>query len=440
MEVSLMEILNAREARAQRQKELLAQYGKPLICFTMNIAGPEKVSPLILAGFSLGQELLTAQLAGIPLLLEDDRTGNTGCELFLVVDADPVHLKALTVQIEDASPLGRLFDMDVLTPGGAKVSRAEMGLPERRCLICGEPAYACSRSRAHPLAQLREKTEQILTEALHQEKAEKIAALAQKALLFEVCTTPKPGLVDRRNSGSHKDMDIYTFMASTAALQPYFARCAIVGLTENEPQTAFEKLRFHGRLAEAAMLRATGGVNTHKGAIFTLGLLCCAAAREDGDIAALLARCAAMTQGLISRDMAGITAETARTNGQKLYAQYGITGIRGEAEAGFPTIKEVGLPTLKKALAEGCSQDEAGALTLLAILAAADDTNLIARSNRETQLAVRREIADLLAGDPHPSASALEALDDQFIRDNLSPGGSADLLAACWFLHFLQGT
>ena len=438
MEVSLMDILNARDARVRRQRELLAQYGRPLICFTMNIAGPEKVSPLILDGFSLGRELLAAQLADLPILHEEDRTGPSGCELFLVVDADPTQIKKIAVQIEDAFPVGRLFDMDVLNPQGAKLSRTEIGQPERRCLICDQPAYLCSRSRAHTVTQLQEKTRVLLTDALNEQKAKHISSLAQKALLYEVCVTPKPGLVDRSNSGSHTDMDIFTFMASTAALGAYFEACAMVGLMEPDAEIAFGKLRFQGRLADRAMLGATGGVNTHKGAIFTLGLLCCAAATEGTDTAAILSRCAAMTKGLAARDLSRITEETARTNGQKLYARYGITGIRGEAESGFPTVAHVGLPTLEKSLAEGLSNDDAGALTLLAILAAGDDTNLIARSNRETQLRIRQEIDAFLKTEPHPGMDAIADLDKAFIRQNLSPGGSADLLAATWFLHFLK--
>lgn len=438
MEVSLMDILNARDARAQRQRELLSRFQKPLICFTMNIAGPEKINPLILEGFALGRELLDAQLAGFPILLEEDRTANTGCEVILVVNGDPTHLKRITTRIEDTFPLGRLFDMDVLAPDGRKLSRKDLGIKERACLICDNPAYLCSRSRAHSVSQLQEKTQQLLTHALREKKAKTIAALAQKALLYEVCTTPKPGLVDRRNSGSHRDMDIFTFMSSTAALGPYFERCALVGLTEAEPLSAFAQLRFHGRLADKAMLQATRGVNTHKGAIFTLGLLCCAAATAGRDTHTILTRCSEMTQGLVARDLADVTEETACTNGQKLYAQYGITGIRGEAEAGFPTIAKVGLPTLEKALEAGHSADIAGALTLLAILAAADDTNLIARSSREAQLHIRSEIRSLLQQEIREET--LLELDRRFIKDNLSPGGSADLLAACWFLHFLKET
>lgn len=441
MEVTLLEVLDARERRVQRQKALLEAYKKPLICFTMNIAGPVKKSALIEAGFDWGKEILTAQLAGIPILHLEEITANTGCEAFLIADAAPETLKALTCEIEDSLPIGRLFDMDVLTTDCRKLSRQELGLPQRTCLICGNPAYLCSRSRAHSVAQLQEKTTQILTQALSAREAKRIAALAQKALLYEVCVTPKPGLVDRLNSGSHRDMDIFTFMASTASLGNYFEACAKIGMTEEDPTETFRKLRFQGRLGEQEMRRATGNVNTHKGAIFTLGLLCAAAGsipKESRSPEALLSRCAAFTHGLTARDFAGLTEDTAITNGQKLFLHHGITGIRGEAEAGFPTVAKVGLPVLEEGLAMGLSEDAAGGRALLAILAAAEDTNLIARSDRETGLRVRDEVNTLLEQTPCPGKDVLSQLDEAFIADNLSPGGSADLLAASWFLHFLK--
>lgn len=441
MEVTLPEILDARERRVQRQRELLHIYNKPLICFTMNIAGPVKTSPLIEEGFAWGKELLTAQLAGIPILHFEDRNANTGCEAFFVADAGPDTLKALTAEIEDELPIGRLFDLDVLTADGQKLSRQDLGLSQRTCLLCGKPAYLCSRSRAHSVAELQEKTTQILTEALSSKDAGYIAVLAQRALLFEVCITPKPGLVDRQNSGSHKDMDIFTFLSSTATLGAYFEDCARIGMETAVPEEAFRRLRFRGRLAEQEMLRATGGVNTHKGAIFSLGLLCAAAGslpKKVRSSEAILSRCAALTEGLTSRDFAGLTNENAVSNGQKLYVHHGITGIRGEAEAGFPTVLHVGLPVLKEGLHQGLTLNDAGCASLLAILSAADDTNLIARSSREVGLRIREEIRNLLMHEPFPVRDTLNKLDSAFIAANLSPGGSADLLAASLFLLFMD--
>lgn len=445
-EVSLLEMLDARERRVHHQQELLAQYQKPLVCFTMNIAGPVKDSPLIRRGFARGQQLLRQQFlrAKLTPLHTDAACSPTGCEAFYVLDADPLAIKKFTTDIEDATPLGRLFDMDVLRPNGIKVDREELHLEGRRCLICGGPAKACSSRRIHTVAELQAKTTAILTETLDAWDAATAAQQAVRALLYEVTTTPKPGLVDRRNSGSHTDMDSFTFMSSAASLYPYFEACAKAGratMDRPAPET-FAALRPLGCEAEGEMLDATHGINTHKGAIFSIGITCAALGRLDRslwkDSARVLAEVSAMTKGLTAQDFAGVTAETAVTAGQKLYVQYGITGVRGQVEAGLPAVLEHGLPALEQGLAQGYDINRAGCGALLAILAHSTDTNIIARSSRERQLALVDELNALLAQTPYPDEALLAALDDRFIAEHLSPGGSADLLALTYLLHFFR--
>ena len=433
--VTLPEILEARERRVQRQTELLSRYQTALICFTMNIAGPVKLDASIERGFRMGCRELDRQLrrANISVLHRELLTEDTGCEAYYAADASAETLKLLTVELEEGTPLGRLFDMDVLTPDGIKLERTG----ERGCLICGKPGRACVRSRAHSVEELQAKTQQILRDALDAEDRETVAELAQRALLYEVCVTPKPGLVDRNNAGSHRDMDIYTFMTSAAALRPYFSACAKIGreTAQQLPESTFSALRLPGKLAENAMLEATNGVNTHKGAIFTMGVLCGALGRLEREQwhnpEMVLQQCAAMTAGLIAQDFAGVTEENARTAGEKLYACHGITGIRGQMEAGLPAVLQHGLPALEACLELGASEDEAGAAALLALIAATEDTNLIARGGLEGV----RWAADIVKKNQD-----LRLLDEYFMQRNLSPGGCADLLAVCWLLHFLRET
>lgn len=445
-EVSLLDMLDARERRVHHQQELLEQYHKPLICFTMNIAGPIKDSPLIRRGFARGQQLLRQQFfrAKLSPLHTDAHCEATGCEAFYVLDADPMAIKKFTTDIEDATPLGRLFDMDVLRPDGTKVDREELSLSGRRCLICGGPAKVCSSRRIHTVAELQAKTTEILTDTMDTWDAATAAQQAVRALLYEVTTTPKPGLVDRRNSGSHTDMDSFTFMSSAAALYPYFEACARVGretMDRPAPET-FAALRPLGCEAEGEMLDATNGVNTHKGAVFSIGITCAALGRLDralwADPARVLAEVSAMTKGLAAQDFMGVTAENAATAGQKLYVQYGITGVRGQVEAGLPVVLHHGLPVLENGLKLGYDINRAGCAALLEILVHSTDTNMIARSSRERQLAWVARVKELLAQTPYPDEAALVALDDRFIAENLSPGGSADLLALTYLLHFFK--
>ena len=444
MEVSLLEMLEARERRAIRQKVLLSAYGKTMICFTMNIAGPVKNSSLIRRGYALGKRLLRQQLevAGIPVAYSEEIQEKSGNEAIFLLDADPLAVKAITVEIEDQPAVGRLFDMDVLCPDGRKVDRQELGLSGRKCLICGGMAQACARSRAHTVSELQKKTQEILCEALDAADSADAARLATQALLYEVATTPKPGLVDQENSGSHRDMDFFTFQASAAALFPYFSQCVKIGRETVDAQETFRRLRLPGKLAEGEMRRATGGVNTHKGAIFSMGILCGALGRLERESwrnpETVLAECAAMTKGLVSKDYVNLTPETVKTAGQKLYLQYGITGVRGQAEAGFPAVLNVGLPKLEAALAAGKSINEAGCAALLAMLANTVDTNMIHRGGYELAKETAEEISVLLEKEPFPSKETIETLNEEFVQKNLSPGGTADLLTMVYMLHFLK--
>lgn len=273
-EVTLEQMLEARVRRVQRQRTLLDRYGQSLICLTMNVAGPVKNSLLIRRGFFWAEELLLGQLAGRGIsCLHRERYGPaTGNEGFYVVSGDAAALKQLTVEMEEHCEIGRLLDLDVLDPRGEKMERQSLGLMPRRCLICGGPAWACARSRSHSVQELRQKTETMLRQAFARQDAQTVAGLACRSLLYEVCVTPKPGLVDRKNSGSHRDMDIFTFLNSTSVLFPYFERCVrqAMGGTLG-PEELLAALRWEGKLAEQTMLAATGGVNTHKGAIFFHG-------------------------------------------------------------------------------------------------------------------------------------------------------------------------
>lgn len=433
--VDVAAVLAARDRRYARQQALRARFGAPLISFTMNIAGEVKRWAQVDRAFELTLRRLEAalQAAGAPVLHRETVYADTGCEALYAVDAPAEKLKELCVALEEQDALGRLLDLDVLDTDGRALTRGA----ERPCLLCGGPGRICARSRAHTVQQLRQRTEEILCEALLHHDGDRAAELAVRALLWEACTAPKPGLVDRLGSGSHSDMDIFTFMSSAAALQPYFARCTELGrrTAALPPRETLQALRLPGMLAEDAMLRATGGVNTHKGAVFLLGLACGALGRLDRALWAqphrVLDECAAMA--------AGITAELetgCATAGGRLYRRCGLRGIRGEAEAGFPSVRRGGLPALQQALARGADREEAGCLALVRLMSLCEDTALAHRVGCRGWQQIRDEAAALWA--QGPTRQMLEDFGRALEARNASPGGSADLLALCWLLHFLQ--
>ena len=431
--IDLSAILAARDRRVRLQNDLLQKYGRPLVSFTMNIAGPVKRTDLIEDAFSMGCALLEGQLRRVkaPVLEKITTVEDTGCEALYAVDLDAMQLKSLTVELEDNTPAGRLLDMDVLDRDGTKLDRSA----QRCCLICGKPGAGCARSRAHSVEELQARTTEILQAAVTGWDADTAARLACRALLYEVSVTPKPGLVDRGNSGSHTDMDIYTFFDSISGLYPYFAQCVRVGRKTRElpPAKTLEALRTPGKLAENAMLMATAGVNTHKGAIFTLGVLCGALGRLDrrqwpGKEPALEA--AAMCR-FIRDDY------QAPENAGRLRQCQGQMGARGQIWQGLPQVFDYGLPALEKALAQGKSKDEAGCEALLAIMLNARDTNLVARGGLDAMHWAEHCAWELLQKENRTRAD-FEEMDRAFRERNLSPGGCADLLAVCWFVHFLR--
>jgi holo-ACP synthase/triphosphoribosyl-dephospho-CoA synthase len=439
MEVSLHDILEAREARARQQQALLAEHRVPLLCFTMNIAGPVKTTPLIQRGFYAGLGLLDSKLPQENILFREAQVLPTGCEAIYAIDLPAGELKRLCTDIEEKHPLGRLFDMDVIGTDGAKLERET----QRGCIVCGAPGRLCAASRAHCVEQLQAVTTERLTQYFRCRDPERVAALAVQSLLQEVYTTPKPGLVDRRNNGSHKDMDLSLFETSAQALRPFFQRCVEIGQETSAlaPEETFPLLRDAGVKAEEAMFQATGGVNTHKGAIYALGLLCgsigrlWAAENPIADVDILLAESGNIVRSSVQADLASATGKTA---GERLYLQYGIRGIRGEAADGFPTVRNIGLPHFRRALADGLSPNDAGAITLLHFVTQAEDTNLYHRGGPEGARWAACTAKKLLSDHPpYPRTELIAGLDDAFMERNLSPGGCADLLAVTCFLHSL---
>lgn len=445
-EITLTQLLDIREARVQRQKALLHTHGGCLVCLTLNIPGPRKVTAQTGRIFAMAMELVCARLKGLGCHDIPQQQVHTpaGSEGYFSVDLPPETLKAAMVEIEESSPVARLFDVDVLTADGKKVSREDLGLPGRKCLLCNRDAPICARSRAHRLAELEEKTVALMTEAITRMDARRVASLAVRGLLYEACAAPKPGLVDRLDSGSHKDMDIFTFMSSAAALQSYFGDCFLLGQDSRHapPQETFRRLRLPGMLAEQEMYRATGNVNTHKGAIFSLGLICGALGRlEEEDRRnpeAISQMCAKMTSGLTHRELTGKGAAQSTTHGEMAYWQHGVGGIRAQAEAGFPDVVNTGLPALQKALAQGYNLEESGCAALVSLMSVCVDTNLIARGGFEAQQQTAAQARTILAQENIPSRQTLAAWNREMTEKHLSPGGCADLLAITYFLHFLQ--
>jgi triphosphoribosyl-dephospho-CoA synthase len=266
-----------------------------------------------------------------------------------------------------------------------------------------------------------------------------IGALATASLWTELALYPKPGLVSLRDSGAHTDMSAATFVRSIVALRPGFVAIAAAGARG----ASFGALRELGIDCERRMMRATGGVNTHRGAIFTLGLIAAAA----GAIATtgLRPTDAVLRAGVLAwgRELTAFSLDVASppSHGRLAATRYGAAGARGEATHAFPAVFEVGLPALREALARRASASQAQLHALFALLAHVEDTNVLHRGGPAALAFVQRAASAFLAANsvfaPGWRSRAV-ALHRGFCMRRISPGGSADLLAACWFVNQLQ--
>lgn len=260
-----------------------------------------------------------------------------------------------------------------------------------------------------------------------------LASAAVTALRDELEVYPKPGLVSRVDSGAHADMDFDLMCRSADSLQRPFAHIAAAGREARSFERALAPL---GRDAERQMLQATGGINTHRGAIFSVGLIVAAIARTRS--AALVTDPAAVRATLAREWGEALEAhasqgDLASSHGALVRRRTGIGGARSEAALGFPGIFRTGIPVYREAAASGLDANAASVHTLFALMEAVDDTTVLFRGGPEAGLFVRRCAAGFLASGGCTRDGwfeRAEQLHRTFIERNLSPGGCADLLAA----------
>lgn len=268
---------------------------------------------------------------------------------------------------------------------------------------------------------------------------------AVKAMLYEVSVNPKPGLVDPLSAGPHADMDVFLFIDSAESLRPYLQQCAQAGLTAQPtalPQL-FNQLRSYGIQAEQTMFWQTRGVNTHKGAIFSLGIAVAAKAylihHSQLGFAQVVQH---MLVDLLPTDfnqLASLPPEQL-TAGQKEFQQYHLTGARGEAATGFPTVFNWGLPMLRQATGtlNECLLD-----TLMIIAGHSQDSNLVHRAQDPHILTwIQNQVQQyfVLGGSQTVQGKQfLQKLNAEFDQRQLSLGGSADLLIVTIFIALQTG-
>lgn len=270
-----------------------------------------------------------------------------------------------------------------------------------------------------------------------------IGHLASMALQAELDTTPKPGLVDRNDNGAHRDMDHTLMQRSIQALHPYFVRLAQLGFNGKQP--CHDEIVNIGIEAEREMFKATGGVNTHKGALFSIGLAAVALAGEAFCRITQAERCGTMAYNDVNSkqiqslsnsiaSLARLFPDTNGTHGSKAKANNILKGALDNAREGYTQLFKAWLPFYIDRIAEG--DNYALHKTLLRIMCDLDDTNIVYRTSMETMQEVKTEARQMLDTSRNivNFEAALQAMNTDYIHRNISPGGSADMLSLVVFL------
>lgn len=388
-------MLNAREERFLFEKNLEQKFEKPIIVCAANCPGSDKRNFYsTYAVYCLYTKLIERVS---PVFTHFSHT-KEGFVVHMVADLSADRLKLICIELEETHPLGRLVDLDVFC-GGENLSRRALGRPARSCFLCERPAIECVRSERHEKSLLTGHFERLVLNYIAELPA---VRLAEFGLINEVVRDRGYGCVTVHSNGSHSDMSFETFLTSIAAISH------AVGREDFARIKSFSELREAGVRIESEMFAATGGINTHKGFIFSYLFLIHAFfhVAEFRQVPEHIRRMAKTVYEDFEKDLS--------TKGAQLYKSHKIKGVRALAHGGYSQVFCDFLPFLKR---EGPDR-----LALL-LISRTEDTAVISRSSYEDWETLRR-LAELAL------ASGDTAETERFIAErNISTGGSADVYA-----------
>lgn len=449
---ALIKVLKAREDRAEIRSKI-AQGEIASVSLTLNIPGYPKHNHLTELFFKELVNDLKIVLAAnrIQILKKEELNIIDEAGHFYILGLSKTTtsltiIKKITEVFENSHTLGRIVDADVFDQNGKPVSSGK----KKACIICAnKSAVECMREQNHEHDELRTFIFDKLQNYLTYQRAEfikrKLSEIAAKSLLYEVSLAPKPGLVDFNSSGAHSDMNYYTFLNSSSAISQYWYLFAEAGLKFNDNLSkALPIVRQIGLKAEQAMFSATGNVNTQKGLIFLLGLSAFTTAylfKETNIFDEILFRktIKEICNNLIETELINTTSE-ANTHGEETFKKYGLqgAGVRFEAQNGFPIVFNEALPYLDKELIDHTLLDKEKTdiiLTtcLLKIISTLNDSNVLYRKGLKKSEELK-EFALLVL----KNKKSYTEFCDRCQAENISPGGSADMLALALFFYFVK--
>lgn len=435
----ITEFLFDRDKRVAYQEHLLKENkDKTLVTIRINYPGIEK-SNYITDNIvnTIYNEILTYY--GKFIVFEDKYKNKEGIVAHFLFDLDFVNVKKEMINVEEEHILGRCLDIDVYTLKNDKVigiSRSDLFKKPRRCFICDLDAKICSRAQTHTIDEIKNYFEVVYKNFKDSQKktdslAYEVSQMALKAMISEVSTFPSFGLVSPISSGAHKDMDYYTFLNSAVAITPFLKKMFEVGYSYYSPEYIFDAIRDIGKECEEKMFEATNNINTHKGMIFLMGISMAAIGKalyENKEFYQIQDIIKSMVKNILD-DFKELHKKEKLTHGERLYLEYGFTGIRGQVQDGLSVLFD---NIIDNYINSDLKENDLYTQILIELMARVEDSTVVYRHDISTLRKVQSDAKDLLNMGgifTEEGRQKCHHLEDLYIKENISPGGCADLLA-----------
>ena len=435
----ITEFLLDRDRRVLYQEHLLKENkDKTLVTIRINYPGIEK-SNYITDNIvnTIYNEILTYY--GKFIVFEDKYKNKEGIVAHFLFDLDFVNVKKEMINVEEEHILGRCLDIDVYTLKNDKVigiSRSDLFKKPRRCFICDLDAKICSRAQTHTIDEIKNYFEVVYKNFKDSQKktdslAYEVSQMALKAMINEVSTFPSFGLVSPISSGAHKDMDYYTFLNSAVAITPFLKKMFEVGYSYYSPEYIFDAIRDIGKECEEKMFEATNNINTHKGMIFLMGISMAAIGKalyENKEFYQIQDIIKSMVKNILD-DFKELHKKEKLTHGERLYLEYGFTGIRGQVQDGLSVLFD---NIIDNYINSDLKENDLYTQILIELMARVEDSTVVYRHDISTLRKVQSDAKDLLNMGgifTEEGRQKCHHLEDLYIKENISPGGCADLLA-----------
>lgn len=435
----ITEFLFDRDRRVSYQEDLLKKNkNKTLVTIRINYPGIEKSNYITDDIVNIIYKDILIYY-GKFIVFKHKYKNKEGVVAHFLFDLDFVDVKKEMINVEEEHILGRCLDIDVYTLKNDKIigiSRSDLYKKSRKCFICDLDAKICSRAQTHTIEDIKEYFEVVYKRYKEMEKktdflSYRVSQLALKAMISEVSTFPSFGLVSPVSSGSHKDMDYYTFLNSSMAITPYLKEMFRLGYSHYPPEYIFHTIRNVGKECEEEMFKATNNINTHKGMIFLMGICMAAIGKalyHNEEFSQIQEIIKDMVKNIFN-DFKNLDIKKTLTHGERLYLEHGFTGIRGQVRDGLSIIFEHIIDKYKDSKLK---KNDLYTQILIELMSKVEDSTIVYRHDMNTLRKVQSDAKELLKIGgilTEEGKKKCYALEDLYINENISPGGCADLLA-----------